>query len=929
MADTSIVELLQMLAKVWVDDIEVEGRAKSGNNQIHEAVLTGNPEACRQEAQRCKVNEGNLRGDTPLHLAVRWITHVGVNLIEVLLEAGADVNARNKWGQTPLHYAVTVKSVDNVKRLLGEPNIDINASDINGYTPLHCCFSVDFGRTPGPYLESISYDLDLNANFIKIAEALIRAGASLNTQTKFGLGILHFVAARNDNTPLIKHLMEKYQAIELTQKTLLRENFLHVYCRSELFEDITETLEFIAKLYSPTIVKELLSGGDVSGRPPWAYMIDTSNIDNETVRIMMSYGVSVSEPDNLGNTAIHRLAGVSASCVLTDVLESLITSESSLLSQNVYDETPAFVLFLDPVFEIFHKHKINFNARDRWGRTPLMSIMKHRPIPELLTRMILEGEADVNATDAYGSTPLHFAAYHNYHEQLEILLDLGANKDAKDMLQDRPLDTVKRHCSYRCYTILKRAEGFEELYGRVRSFDEVLLGLPKSTKSSSVKTYMDIQKTMMLPENRQNLWDFLLETYYDRSQENAKEVDRIVEEVNALVQEICTTVAGYDHRFKMSVFPTGSSAEGTKVGRPDEFDFVLCIDHLNEITKPVLIKECIEAGFACLKFTKDPVPEEFMSFCDSEGYFLAFPYLQLLKKYLERALNENTLWRSGNLYYNYEDKMVVIRGKPVFNFDVYWIGSVYKQLKISIDLVPAVYKKGWWPANINVDQIPLMTDEIKHSGCILILQSRSYEFDYEKGQSMDNNISFTCNSDQNKALRRMLRVSAAPAEISLMKSLPPVFRRAYALAKIMKGKEVCPEIEFESINQWTNLLQHQRKFDEKKPLPVNPSHVIKSYMLKNCTFYAMLEMKKRSSDIHPSVITAKIFQFLLHFADNCYLNPFFLPYSDVFEFEKDTKKSSFDEFISKIKRELSIKLILGMLGQHFPEHCLTSQILPL
>jgi hypothetical protein len=32
----------------------------------------------------------------------------------------------------------------------------------------------------------------------------------------------------------------------------------------------------------------------------------------------------------------------------------------------------------------------------------------------------------------------------------------------------------------------------------------------------------------------------------------------------------------------MSLFSTGSTAEGTKVGRPDEFDFVLCLDKLNE-----------------------------------------------------------------------------------------------------------------------------------------------------------------------------------------------------------------------------------------------------------------------------------------------------------------------------------------------------------
>jgi hypothetical protein len=78
------------------------------------------------------------------------------------------------------------------------------------------------------------------------------------------------------------------------------------------------------------------------------------------------------------------------------------------------------------------------------------------------------------------------------------------------------------------------------------------------------------------------------------------------------------------------------TAEGTKVGRPDEFDFVLCLDKLNEITEIVVTKSCLETGYACLKFTETPVKEEYLSFADKDGYFLAFPFLQYLFRYLRR-----------------------------------------------------------------------------------------------------------------------------------------------------------------------------------------------------------------------------------------------------------------------------------------------------
>jgi ankyrin repeat protein len=86
------------------------------------------------------------------------------------------------------------------------------------------------------------------------------------------------------------------------------------------------------------------------------------------------------------------------------------------------------VLFLEDVFKVF----LNFNTIDRWKRSLLISIMKHRPIPDLIRALIVEGKSDVNIKDIYESTPLHFAAYNNYPEQIEILLEYGADINITD-----------------------------------------------------------------------------------------------------------------------------------------------------------------------------------------------------------------------------------------------------------------------------------------------------------------------------------------------------------------------------------------------------------------------------------------------------------------------------------------------------------------
>jgi hypothetical protein len=48
-------------------------------------------------------------------------------------------------------------------------------------------------------------------------------------------------------------------------------------------------------------------------------------------------------------------------------------------------------------------------------------------------------------------------------------------------------------------------------------------------------------------------------------------------------------------------------------------------------------------------------------------------------------------------------------------------------------------------------------------------------------------------------------------------------------------------------------------------------------------------------------ITAKIYSYLLKFADQRFLSPYFLPYSDVFEFEKDKSRSSYNDVISPVE----------------------------
>ena len=76
--------------------------AKAPDISIREAVKTGNIEAVKQH-----------------------------------LDAGANVNAKGKYGRTPLHYAAT-RGLKKIIELLIAQGADMNAKDNFGRTPLDC-----------------------------------------------------------------------------------------------------------------------------------------------------------------------------------------------------------------------------------------------------------------------------------------------------------------------------------------------------------------------------------------------------------------------------------------------------------------------------------------------------------------------------------------------------------------------------------------------------------------------------------------------------------------------------------------------------------------------------------------------------------------------------------------------------------------------
>lgn len=107
---------------------------------IHQVILDGRLSQLNLVINRigCNINEQDSYGRTPLHLAVLTDQeHNGYRIARLLLQANADINAKDFQQQTPFIYACLLNRSKLIPLFLQTKSIDWFHSDYEGYLILH------------------------------------------------------------------------------------------------------------------------------------------------------------------------------------------------------------------------------------------------------------------------------------------------------------------------------------------------------------------------------------------------------------------------------------------------------------------------------------------------------------------------------------------------------------------------------------------------------------------------------------------------------------------------------------------------------------------------------------------------------------------------------------------------------------------------
>ncbi len=300
--------------------------AQQTAEQYYQAIRRDDLAALRLLVQRGEVNVRDRQGSVPLFYAAAYGS---LDAMRLLVAAGAEVNAANALGATPL--LVSMAEPEKVRFLI-DHGADVNARSKMGRTPLWIAAATDgasgtvkllLDRGANPAVRDEMQSTPLLAATAAGDTASIRLlldrSAGVNDRDAAGFTPLMY-AAMNGNRKAVEWLLARGADVNAVSAREVNPRVKNGAVATGLFTPLL----LAAATGGPEVVQKLLEAGadidaqDVRGLTPLMLAIATDHADIRTIRLLLKRGANAVIRDREGLTAADWARRYSDEAVLRE-----------------------------------------------------------------------------------------------------------------------------------------------------------------------------------------------------------------------------------------------------------------------------------------------------------------------------------------------------------------------------------------------------------------------------------------------------------------------------------------------------------------------------------------------------------------------------------------------------------------------------------